>query len=93
MFVKFLFLPPFEKKNFVELRADKTKKQKTKNPSKNKKTAGESIRQKLFCGFADFPIWIRSFHMSHEKNPLTFHYTGWLIGILIMAYYSPYITR
>ena len=24
--------------------------------------------------------------------PKTFHYTGWLIGILIMAYYNPYIT-
>ena len=31
-------------------------------------------------------------HMSHEKNPPTFHYTGWLIGILIVAYYNPYIT-
>ena len=31
-------------------------------------------------------------HLSHEKNPPTFHYTGWLIGILIMAYYIPYIT-
>ncbi len=31
-------------------------------------------------------------HMSHEKNPLTFHYTGCLIGILIMAYYNPHIT-
>ena len=31
--------------------------------------------------------------MSHEKNLLTFHhYTGCLIGILIMAYYNPYIT-
>ncbi len=28
-------------------------------------------------------------HLSHEKNPLTFHYTGWLVGILIMAYYDP----
>ena len=27
------------------------------------------------------------FQMSHEKNPPTFHYTGWLIGILIMVYY------
>ena len=26
-------------------------------------------------------------HMSHEKNPLTFHYTGWLIGILIMVWH------
>ena len=31
-------------------------------------------------------------YMSHEKNPPTFHYTGWLIGILIMVYYNPYIT-
>ena len=30
-------------------------------------------------------------HLSHEKNPPTFHYTGWLIGILIMVYYNPYI--
>ena len=30
-------------------------------------------------------------HMSHEKNPLTFHYAGWLIGILIMVYYNPHI--
>ena len=27
-----------------------------------------------------------------RKNPLTFHYTGWLIGILIMVYYNPYTT-
>ena len=31
-------------------------------------------------------------HMSHKKKPPTFHYTGWLIGILIMVYYNPYIT-
>ena len=34
-------------------------------------------------------------HVSHEKNHLTFHYTGWfigIIGILIMVYYNPYIT-
>ncbi len=30
-------------------------------------------------------------HMSHEKKPLTFRCTGWLIGILIMVYYTPYI--
>ena len=29
-------------------------------------------------------------HMSHEKNHLTFHYTGCLIRILIMVYYSPH---
>ncbi len=27
-----------------------------------------------------------------RKNPPTFHYTGWLIGILIMVNYNPYIT-
>ena len=30
--------------------------------------------------------------LSHEKNPPTFHYTGWLIGILIMVYYNLYRT-
>ena len=31
--------------------------------------------------------------MSSVKNPaLTFHYTGWLIGILIRVYYNPNIT-
>ena len=29
---------------------------------------------------------------EHEQNPPTFQYTGWLIGILIMVYYNPYIT-
>ena len=26
-----------------------------------------------------------------KKNLTTFHYTGWLIRILIMVYYNPYI--
>ncbi len=30
--------------------------------------------------------------LSHKKSPLTFHYTGCLIGILRMVHYSPYIT-
>ena len=33
-------------------------------------------------------------HVRHEKNQktlVTFHYTGWLIGILTMASYNPYI--
>ncbi len=30
--------------------------------------------------------------VSHEKKHPTFHYTGWLMGILIMVYYNPYIT-
>ena len=31
-------------------------------------------------------------HLSHEKKHLTFHYTGCLIGILIMVYYNPRLT-
>ena len=27
--------------------------------------------------------------VEQRKNHPTFHYTGWLIGILIMAYYNP----
>ena len=27
-----------------------------------------------------------------KKNIITFHYTGWFIGILKMTYYNPYIT-
>ena len=27
-----------------------------------------------------------------KKKPLTFHYTGWLIGILTMVYHNPDIT-
>ena len=38
------------------------------------------------------PCEVNIYDMSHEKNPPTFHYTGWLIGILIMVYYNPYIT-
>ena len=34
----------------------------------------------------------RDYQVSHEKNPPTFYYTGWLIGILIMVYYDPCIT-
>ena len=29
---------------------------------------------------------------KEKKNDPTFHYTDWLIGILTMVYYSPYIT-
>ncbi len=39
-----------------------------------------------FCG-----KW-RTIYLSHEKNPLSFCYAGWLIGILVMVYYNPYIT-
>ncbi len=30
--------------------------------------------------------------LMNKKNPLSFCYTGWLIGILVMVYYNPYIT-
>ena len=33
-----------------------------------------------------------NFRVSHEKNPLTFHSTGCLIGVLIMTEYNPQIT-
>ena len=26
-----------------------------------------------------------------KKTLITFHYTGWLVGILILVYYNPYI--
>ena len=52
--------------------------------------------EKWMVGRQAFHIGLRTsgryIQMSHEKNPLTFHYTGWLIGILIMVYYNPYIT-
>ena len=35
--------------------------------------------------------FLECFYLSHEKKPPTFQYTGWSIGILIMAYYNPYI--
>ncbi len=39
--------------------------------------------------FTNKVIWsILKFQLSHEKNPPTFHYTGCLIGILIMVYYN-----
>ncbi len=38
-----------------------------------------------------FTTTSQPFQLSHEKKTPTFHYTGWLIGILIMVYYSPYL--
>ena len=32
--------------------------------------------------------FISRVRLSHEKNPPTFYYTGWLIGILMMVYYN-----
>ena len=38
-----------------------------------------------------FPINQHSIQLSQGKNHPTFHYTGWLIGILILAYWNPHI--
>ena len=35
---------------------------------------------------------VSTYHVSHEKKNLTFHYTGCLIGILLLDYYNPFIT-
>ena len=52
---------------------------------------GETVENWEFSG--DFILWVGDFqHMSHEKNPYYFPYTGWLIRILIVVYYNPYIT-
>ena len=32
------------------------------------------------------------YNWATKKTLITYHYTGWFIGILIMAYYNPYIT-
>ena len=37
-------------------------------------------------------LGIVAMQVSREKNPLTFHHTGCLIGILVIVYYSPLIT-
>ena len=35
--------------------------------------------------------YLLEFSGEPQKKPPTFHYTGWLIGILLMVYYDPYI--
>ena len=45
--------------------------------------------------FGSHHVKVGNHHVQTEpqkKNGLTFHYTGWLIGILIMVHYNPYIT-
>ncbi len=84
------FTPPFEKPSsfsmahnsftisILPFRSDTSRGRRTSN----------SMDQERFCASRS----PRGTQVSHQKNPLTFHYTGWLIGILIMAYYNPYIT-
>ena len=46
--------------------------------------------------FSSSPDQFSKRRMSHEKNPFTFHYTGCLIGILmilIMTHHNPHITE
>ncbi len=38
-------------------------------------------------------LLIVKLHLSHEKNPLTFHYIGCLIGILGMVSYNPHCNQ
>ena len=45
----------------------------------------------FFCQPSKQHIQEVCFCVSHEKTPTTFFYTGWLIGILTMVYYNPYI--
>ena len=46
-----------------------------------------AVAKKLPKVFGDnLQLEISLKQMSHEKYPLTFHYTGCLIGILIMVY-------
>jgi len=38
-------------------------------------------------GFEPIFLWkIQDPQLSYEKNPPTFHYTGWFLGIFILAY-------
>ena len=37
--------------------------------------------------------WLNLNHLSNEKTPLTFHYTGCLMRIFVMVYHNPDITR
>ena len=79
MFVKFLFLPPFEKKNFVELRADKTKKTKNKKSLKKQKN-GRGINPTevvlWFCGLSDLDP---KFPYEPRKKPSYFP-LYWLVN-------------
>ena len=52
-------------------------------------TKGIDIMSMIFGDHTCNPFEIGTVHMSHEEKPPTFHYTGWLIGILIMVYYNP----
>ncbi len=60
-------------------------------PSNSDKAAGGNSRlspgQSLGSSTNPEPkvmeVWLEDHQMSHEKNPLSFCYSGWLIGILI----------
>ena len=44
-----------------------------------------------FINFRDMYLLFENHPHPPFKNPPTVHYTGWLIGILIMVYCNPYI--
>ena len=46
----------------------------------------------LWGELTSWDLDVLSVYLSHE-NPLTFHYTGCLIGILIMVYYNHLIPK
>ena len=37
-------------------------------------------------------LFLQNNHLSPEKKTRTFHYTGCLTGILVMAHYNPHVT-
>ena len=57
-------------------------------PGKSTSTQNKSIQSNTCELSEDSPKG----HVSHKEKPSTFHYTGWLSGILIMVYYNPHIT-
>ena len=70
----------------------------------NDKLHSPSVRHVYVLLFNDIFLWttapkplfgvcmaLESFE-PRKKTLTTFHYTGWLIRILIMVYYNPYIT-
>ena len=46
----------------------------------------------LKCSRYSKVLMSRYSNWATKKNPLTFHYTGWIIGIFTMVYYNPHIT-
>ncbi len=65
-------------------------------PSTNMKNQEEKVLKIMMhlinmVSHGDLGTEASKVQVSQEKNPPTFHSTGWLIGILIMVYYNLYI--